>query len=127
MNPYEFFSPDEVAKWQLQPETWALLDMARQKAGIPFVITSGKRTPEEEAALHGGVRDSAHISGYGFDLACGDGKSLCLMLAGLLYAGFRRIGIYHDANFNPTHLHGDNDPDLLVKTGPVIWLKLEQN
>lgn len=127
MSNYHYFSDEEVAKWQLQSETWAMLDMARDKAGVPFIITSGKRTAEQEIALKGGVRDSAHISGYGVDIATGDGHVLCLILSGLILAGFRRIGIYHDAQFVPHHLHADNDPDLLAKTGPDIWLALEQN
>ena len=135
MSNYHWFDDVEVAKWQLQPETWAMLDMARQNTvaldpsgkGIPFIITSGKRTPEQEAALKGGVRDSAHISGYGFDLAVSDGFSLCLMIAGLTAAGFKRLGIYHDTNMVPTHIHGDNDPDLLAKTGPTMWILMEQN
>lgn len=128
MSNYHYFNDEEVAKWQLQAETWAMLDMARDKAGIPFIITSGKRTSEQEIALKGGVRDSSHITGYGVDLSTdGDGHRLCLMLVGLILAGFRRFGIYHDQNFVPHHLHVDNDPDLLAKTGPDIWLKLQQN
>jgi len=127
MNPYQYFSLDEVDRWQLKPETWAMADSARGISGVPYIITSGLRTVAEETALRGGVRDSAHISGYGFDLACTDGKMLCLILLGLLRAGFLRIGIYVDAAFNPTHIHADNDPDLLAKTGPCIWIKREQN
>lgn len=127
-NPYKYFSPDEIAKWQLQPETWAMLDLARGMAGIPFVITSGKRSPDQEQHLIGGVSDSSHISGYGVDLFTnGDGHILAMMMVGLAIAGFRRFGIYHDAQFVPHHLHVDNDPILLGKTGPDIWLKLEQN
>lgn len=124
MSNWHYFSDEEVAKWQLDPELWAMLDLARDKAGVPFIITSGKRTAEQEIALKGGVRDSAHIKGLGVDIATGDDHRLCLILAGLFIAGFRRIGIYHDAQMVPHHIHADIDPDLPQE---VVWLKLEQN
>lgn len=127
MSNYHYFDDAEIAKWQLQPELWAMLDAARQKAGIPFIITSGKRTPDQESALKGGVRDSSHITGWGVDLAVTDDHSLCLILIGLFSAGFKRVGIYHDSAMRPTHIHADADPDLLAKTNEACWLLLEQN
>jgi len=124
MSNYAYFSDAEIQKWQLDPELWAMLDMARGKAGVPFVITRGKDTRQHEMSLAGGVPDSSHISGHGVDLLVQDDHSLFLMINGLLLAGFGRIGIYHDANFKPTHLHADNAPDLPPE---VMWLKLEQN
>ena len=127
MSQYHWFSDDEVAKWGLQSEMWAMLDMARNKSGIPYIITSGKRSPDEESALKGGVRDSAHISGWGVDLGVSDDHSLCLTLIGLFYAGFKRVGIYHDTNMKPSHIHVDADPDLFAKTTEVCWILMEQN
>lgn len=124
VSTFKYFSDAEVAQWQLDPEVFAKLDQARDAAGIPFIITSGKRTPEQETALRGGVRDSSHIKGLGVDLSVTDDHSLCLMLAGLFSAGFRRIGIYVNAQWVPTHIHADIDPDLPQQ---VVWLKQEEN
>lgn len=124
VSNYHYFNDEEVAKWQLDPELWAMLDMARDKAGVPFIITSGRRTIEQETALKGGVRDSAHINGLGVDIATGDDNRLCLILSGLFITGFRRIGIYHDAQFVPHHIHADIDKTLPPN---VCWLLLEQN
>lgn len=124
MSNYHYFSDAEIAQWQLDPELWAMLDMARDKAGVPFIITSGKRTVDQETALKGGVRDSAHIKGLGVDIATGNDNLLCLILSGLFIAGFRRIGIYHDSQMVPHHIHADIDPDLPPN---VCWILLEQN
>jgi zinc D-Ala-D-Ala carboxypeptidase len=108
----------------LDNELLAMLDMARDKAGVPFLITSGKRTVEDNKGLTGAVGDSAHLTGLAVDLSVENDNRLCLMIVGLVIAGFRRIGIYHDKDMTPRHLHIDID-----KTKPqnVIFLKLEQN
>jgi hypothetical protein len=125
MGNYHYFDDAEVARWQLEPEIWAMLDMARDKAGIPFLITRGRCTLQHEMSLAGGVSDSSHIKGFGVDLATqGDDHALCMIIVGLVLAGFRRFGIYHDANFSPHHVHVDNDPDL---PPGVMWLKMEKN
>ena len=110
----------------LDPQLISMLDMARDKAGIPFVITSGKRTAQQEAELKGGVKDSTHLLGLAVDLECNVDNALCLMLKGLFAAGFRRIGLYHDALFQPRHLHVDIGP-MPDYPQDCMWLKLEEN
>lgn len=122
MTRWAYFSEKEVEG--LDSELVSKLDTARKAAGIPFVITSGKRTVEQETALKGGVRDSAHIKGLAVDLECGSDQNLFLMLRGLMAAGFERIGVYHDAKLIPRHIHVDIDTSLPPK---VVWLKMEQN
>lgn len=110
MSQYKFFSDDEVAG--LDRELCAMLDMARGKAGVPFTITCGLRNAAQNAALPESVSDSAHLTGHAVDLACGDSTTRYAMLAGLLSAGFNRIGIYS------AHLHVDNDA---TKPPNVCW------
>lgn len=105
-----FFTEDEVQG--LDQELCAMLDLARGKAGVPFVITCGLRTPEQNAKLAESVSDSAHLTGHAVDLACADSPTRFAMLAGLLAAGFNRIGIYSK------HLHVDND---VKKPANVCW------
>lgn len=110
MSQWNFFS-DEDGK-DLDQELMAMLDMARGKAGIPFVITCGMRTPEQNAALKNSVSDSAHLTGHAVDLACTESEQRFKMVTALLDAGFTRIGIY------AAHLHADND---LTKSQGVMW------
>jgi hypothetical protein len=110
VNQYTFFNDSEIVG--LDPELVAMLDMACGLAGhvfgshVPFVITSGRRTPEQNAALPNAVQDSEHLTGNGVDLACSDSQIRFAMLRGLTGAGFNRIGIYAE------HIHAGNSKTL---------------
>jgi zinc D-Ala-D-Ala carboxypeptidase len=96
----------------LDAELVAMLDWARGRSGVPFVITSGKRTPEQnERAM--GVDASAHIKGLAVDLRCDNSPDRYKMVQALLLAGFKRIGVYN------AHVHVDRDPDLPQE---VCWI-----
>lgn len=122
VSKWAYFTEKEVEG--LDSELVSKLDTARKAAGIPFVISSGRRTIEQETALKGGVRNSSHVKGLAVDLKCGSDQALFLMLRGLMAAGFERIGIYHDEKQIPHHIHADIDASLPPK---CVWLKLEQN
>ncbi len=104
MSNFRYFSDAEIKNLDL--ELCAMLDRARGVAGVPFIITCGFRTPEQNAALAESVKDSAHLTGHAVDLSCKDSSTRYNMLRGLILAGFNRIGIYS------AHLHADNDPTL---------------
>ena len=108
-----FFTEEEVSG--LDAELVAKLDWARGRAGIPFIITSGKRTPEQNAAA-GGVSDSSHVRGLGVDLRCQNSQDRYKMLNALFLAGFKRIGVYAADG----HIHVDSDPSLVQD---VFWVK----
>lgn len=78
------------------------LDNARQVAGVPFIITSGLRTPEHNMEV-GGAIDSAHLKGLAVDLQCSDSLNRYAMIYGLYFAGFKRIEICK------AHIHVDID------------------
>jgi uncharacterized protein YcbK (DUF882 family) len=108
----------KVSKYFSEAETFNLdqrlidkLDRARGLAGIPFVITSGWRSPEENTT-DGGVPDSSHCLGLAVDLRCQDGNSRFKMVTALIDAGFNRIGVYN------LHIHCDVSDVLPQK---VIW------
>lgn len=87
---WSYFSNREIEG--LETELVAKADIARGKAEIPFVITSGLRTPEQN--FHsGGVSDSAHLTGQAIDLQLRNSHELFKMIEGLLYAGINRIVI----------------------------------
>ena len=103
------FSDEEVVG--LRPELVEKLDQARGYARVPFIITSGYRPPEVNAAV-GGVEDSEHETGEGVDLACSDSRTRHQMLPALYLVGFSRIGVYD------RHIHAG-----ISKTKPqkVTW------
>lgn len=90
--------------------TLLMLDIARELAGVPFVINSGYRTPEHNQAV-GGVADSSHVHGYAVDIKTTPATQEKIINA-LRQAGFDRIGIYK------TFVHADNDP---TKPRPATW------
>ncbi len=109
---HEFDSPDEKGSGvNMQKSTLEMLDKAREKASIPFVITSGFRTVSRNI-LVGGVSDSSHTKGCAVDIACRDSVNRYLIINAAIYAGFNRIGI------SSKFIHLDNDPD---KPKNVIW------
>lgn len=100
MLTYKHFSAQEVAQWKLTQTMWQILDNAREFSGIPFVISSGLRTIDQNN-LAGGVSHSAHLLGEAADIHCTDDISRWKMINGAIKAGFTRIGVY------PNHLHFD--------------------
>lgn len=83
-----------------------MLDELRGRCGFPFVITSGYRTPEENAKIKGSVAGSAHTKRLAVDIACTDSKKR-IKIVGEAYAmGFIGIGI--DKSFVHLDIMGDN-------------------
>lgn len=126
MSQYHYFTDAEVVG--LDKELCAMLDLARDKAGVPFVITSGLRTADQNSALSGAVSDSAHLKGLAVDLeVSGDDHALNRMMYGLDLAGFCRIGLYFSiegSTLMPRHIHVDVDTS---KPQQVTWSLIEQN
>jgi uncharacterized protein YcbK (DUF882 family) len=89
-----------------------MLDRARDIAGIPFVITTGFRTPEENKRV-GGVDGSSHLSANAVDLRCRTSEERFKITTALLAVGFNRIG--QGSNF----VHCDNSKTLPQN---MVWL-----
>lgn len=102
MSPrkWRYFTDAEVKG--LSPDLVNMLDKARDLAGIPFVITSGYRTPAQNKKA-GGVRDSAHEHGLAVDLRAPNEAIQKIIKKALKDAGFVRVGTYDK------HLHVDID------------------
>lgn len=100
---YKHFNEKEDPKMiGVSTELMQMLDDAREIAEIPFIITSGLRTPEHNTEV-GGVADSAHLKGLAVDLATNSYHTTYRIVLGLLLAGFKRIEITKD------HIHADID------------------
>lgn len=111
MGRLTFFTDEEVKG--LDQELCAKLDWARGRSGIPFVITSGLRTVEQNSEASG-VSDSSHLKGLAVDLRIQDASASnrFKMVNALLLSGFKRIGIYDK------HCHVDIDSNLPQN---VMW------
>lgn len=88
------------------------LQMARDIAGVPFVIRSGYRCITHNMAV-GGASKSAHLAGEAVDIECTDSRTRYLILNALLARDFNRIGLAD------TFIHADIS-DTLPKE--VVWL-----
>lgn len=110
MRKWKHFSDDEVKG--LSDRIISRLDLARDLCGFPIVITSGARTPEQNAAA-GGVSESSHMLGLAVDIQAPIGQNEREKLIWALgCVGFRRLGIYD------RHLHADIDD---AKAQDVVW------
>ena len=113
----EFDSPDNPGSGSaMHSETLEMLDRARELAGLPFVITSGYRTPDHNESV-GGVDESAHTRGYAADISIKDmdDGDVTKVIAACSIAGFRRIGKAD------SFIHVDNDPEKPGGNGLVTW------
>lgn len=115
-SPWKYFTLEEVQG--LDNEFVAKLEKARHIAGVPFEITSGKRT-EGANATAGGVQDSAHLSGRAVDLRSRSSRTHFKIVEGAILAGIRRIGVYRNQEGSPSHIHLDDDSSLPQE---VLWL-----
>lgn len=117
---YHYFSePEFHCKCNRQHEVQVIderliwmLDLARDRAGLPFVITSGYRCIEHNTEV-GGVVNSAHLKGLAADIHVENPRARWIILKSLLSIGFCRIGI--GRNF----IHVDIDD---TKEMGVVWL-----
>lgn len=121
---WKWFKPEEVEG--LNEQFVTQLDNAREIAGIPFVITSGFRTPEKNQSVPGSVSDSAHLTGLAVDLRVENAHEVSVICHATKKVGVTRHLIYVDRNFDPVHMHIDVDPNkvsdiIKVLPEPKSW------
>ena len=101
----EFDSPDDKSSGNNMDLNFVkLIDEAREKAGIPFKITSGYRTPKHNTSINGS-RSWSHmnIPCNACDIATPNSSIRYKIITSLLDVGINRIGI--GKNF----IHCDTD------------------
>jgi len=106
----KWFTPAEVDG--LDPKLVEKLDLAREAAGVPFIITCGLRDADHNAEI-GGAPNSAHLRGLAVDLLVVDSHTRYAVVWGLYVAGFLRIEVSN------RHIHADADNSL---PHPVLFL-----
>ena len=108
----EFDSPDLPGSGEFMDQDFLdLLDKARERAGVPFRITSGYRSKQHNKDV-GGVKNSSHRYGLAADISCVNSDRRFLIIEALLYVGFTRIGVAD------TFIHVDLDTN---KQHNLIW------
>ena len=90
-----------------------MLNQARDLAGIPFVVNSGRRCEQHNKA-EGGRATSSHLLGFASDLLAKSSRARFLIVRALIVVGFCRIQI----NFKKGYVHVDNDP---AKIKQLLW------
>lgn len=114
----EFDSPDAAGSGRFMDQDFLRrLDSARASAGIPFVISSGFRTPEHHDSLTGKgyatSKTSAHLKGLAADIVCHTSHDRWIILQALFREGFNRVGI------GESFVHVDAD---CSKAAELIWV-----
>lgn len=95
----------------MQQTTMSKLDTAREIAGIPFVLNSAYRSSEHDIQRKRSGT-GAHTLGRAVDIRCNADRNRYLVVAALIHAGFKRIGIYK------TFIHADDSQN---HTQEIIW------
>jgi zinc D-Ala-D-Ala carboxypeptidase len=119
----EFDSPDAPSSGEHMDGPFLIrLDDARERAGVPFRVTSGYRTREHNAKV-GGVEDSAHTKGLAVDIAYRDASELLAIVTALAAVGFNRLGLQVEEIFSRNSqpygfIHVDLDDS---KPRPAFW------
>ncbi len=96
----------------MRQATMDRLDLARDIAGIPFVLNSAYRSSAWDRSK-GRSGTGAHTMGCAVDIRCTSDAARWKLIDALIAAGFNRIGIAK------TYIHAD---DSTYHTHKVVWL-----
>lgn len=108
----EFASPDiPNSGLFMDNHLLIMLDSARDKANIPFIINSGYRSKSHNIKV-GGRDNSSHLKGLAVDIQTLGSRDRFIILKSLIEVGFNRIGI------KGSFIHVDIDYDKDIN---VVW------
>lgn len=113
-NLSEFDSPDLKGSGSNMDKAFLeLLDQAREKAGVPFKITSGFRTKEWNLKAGGRV-GSSHCKGLAADIYLpNNSRDRYLIINALLETGINRMGISFMGGFIHVDIDSSKDKNVL--------------
>ena len=87
----EFACKGCCGKAEMSPKFLAMIDAARELAGIPFHINSGFRCEDKNRAV--GSTSTNHVRGVAADIRCTDSQARLEIIKAALAVGFTRIGL----------------------------------
>lgn len=102
---------------RMEPDFLELLDELRHRCGFAFVVTSGYRSPEHNAAIGGSPR-SQHLLGRAADIAADAHTGRIIVQEAFKLGGFNGIGI--NLKGSRRFIHLDNRL-LTPEQKPVMW------
>ena len=105
----EEFDCQETGENQMSPEFLNMLDILREEANFPFVITSGYRSPNHSIEAKK-AKAGTHAQGIAADIRVNSGAERMVIIKAALVLGFTGIGVAE------TFVHLD-----IRKTTPVVW------
>lgn len=118
LNNYTYFNESDFNRCtpqcsirNMDHEFMKKLDLARDMAQVPFILTSAYRDKEWEIAKNR-TGKGAHTQGCAVDISCISAQNRFKLIDSLLQIGINRIGIGSD------FIHVDNSPSLMQN---VIW------
>ncbi len=103
------FDCQETGENQMSPEFLNMLDILREEANFPFVITSGYRSPNHSIEAKK-AKAGTHAQGIAADIRVNSGAERMVIIKAALVLGFTGIGVAE------TFVHLD-----IRKTTPVVW------
>ena len=101
MNTTDFVCKCGCGGNKIDPVFVDMLKAAEGFAGVPFAINSGYRCEAYNRSDRIKSKSDNHPSGQAADISCTDGPTRMKIVAGLVLAGFRRIG------YNRVFIHAD--------------------
>lgn len=118
----EFDSPDSLGSGaaNMDHNFVQLLDQCRERAGVPFKISSGFRSVAYNKSLqergYKASNNSAHLYGRAVDVTVGDSSTRFKIIKAAMEVGIKRIGIAK------SFIHLDNMDESDNKPTGVAWL-----
>mgnify|MGYP003632289979 CR=1 FL=1 len=106
----EEFDCQETGENEMSTEFLNMLDILREEANFPFVITSGYRSPNHSIEAKK-AKAGTHAQGIAADIRVNSGAERMVIIKAALALGFTGIGVAE------TFVHLD-----IRKTTPVIWI-----
>tara|TARA_R110002153_G_scaffold33661_2_gene101404 strand:+ start:1006 stop:1347 length:342 start_codon:yes stop_codon:yes gene_type:complete len=104
------FDCQETGENEMSTEFLNMLDILREEANFPFVITSGYRSPNHSIEAKK-AKAGTHAQGIAADIRVNSGAERMVIIKAALALGFTGIGVAE------TFVHLD-----IRKTTPVIWI-----
>jgi len=108
----------ETGECRIDPNFMDRLQALRNAYGRPMVITSGYRTPDENARISSTGQDGPHTTGRAVDIAVAGADAHDLLRLALVYE-FKGVGVHQKGGGRFLHLDDLTETDGFPR--PRVW------